>query len=55
LTINESEIDQIIKIFDRHAKVNTKKDEAAANVMISQGVWRRMFKEIKENKNLCEV
>ncbi len=53
--ITEAEVDEIIKIFDRHAKGNTKKDEAVAKVMIAQGVWRRMFKEIKSKKEIAEV
>ena len=53
--INESEADQIIKILDVHAKGRTKKDESVARVMIPQGVWRRMFKEIKNNNKLCDL
>lgn len=53
--LNESEVDQIIRILDRKAKGNTKNDVAVANVMIPQGVWRRMFNEIKQNKELQEI
>jgi len=51
----ESEIDQIIKILDRHGRGNTSADEAVARAMIAQGAWRRMFKEIKENTRLHEL
>lgn len=53
--LNEVEVDQIIRILDRNAKGNTKKDEAVAKAMIAQGVWRRMFNEIKQRKELQEV
>ena len=45
--IKESEVDQIIKILDIHAKGHTRRDESVGKIMIAQGVWRRMFKEIK--------
>lgn len=50
--LNESEVDQIIRILDRNAKGNTRRDEAVAKAMIPQGVWRRMFREIKVDKRL---
>jgi len=53
--LNESEVDQIIRILDAHAKGNTKNDEAVANCMIPQGVWYRMFNEIKQNKELQNI
>lgn len=53
--LNESEIDQIIKILDRHGRGNTPTDEAVARAMIAQGAWRRMFREIKENTRLQEL
>lgn len=53
--VTESEIDEIIKILDIKAKGNKKGDQAVANVMIPQGVWRRMFNEIKQTKRLQEV
>ena len=53
--INESEVDQIIKILDRQGKGNTKFDEAVARAMVAQGAWRRMFKEIKEHIKLHEL
>jgi hypothetical protein len=53
--INEAEVDQIIKILDRYGKGNTKSDEAVARVMVPQGAWRRMFKEIKENGKLHDL
>ncbi|PIN74271.1 hypothetical protein COV20_01490 [Candidatus Woesearchaeota archaeon CG10_big_fil_rev_8_21_14_0_10_45_16] len=52
--LNESQIDEIVKILDKNAKGSTKEDEAVAKAMIPQGVWRRMFNEIKENKEIRE-
>jgi len=51
--LNDLEIDQIIRILDRHGKGNTKDSEAIARVMIPQGAWRRMFNDIKSNKELA--
>ena len=48
--LTDEELDQIIKILDRNAKGNTKEQEAVAKAMIAQGAWRRMFREIKNNK-----
>lgn len=53
--LNEADVDQIIRILDKKGKGNTKDDQAVANVMIPQGVWRRMFNEIKQNKELNEI
>ena len=53
--LTDEELDQIIKILDRNAKGNTKEQEAVAKAMIAQGAWRRMFREIKNNKQLKKV
>ena len=53
--INDAEIDDIIKILDRHGKGNTPSDEAVAMAMIAQGAWRRMFKDIKEQEKLRTI
>jgi len=53
--IDDAEADIVIKLLDKNAKGNTSKDEAVAKVMIPQGVWRRMFNEIKENEKLKET
>ncbi len=53
--LNDTETDQIIKILDRNGKGNTKESEAVAKAMIPQGAWRRMFNEIKINKNLSNL
>ncbi len=50
--LNESEIDEIVRILDKNGKGNTRKDESVAKAMSSQGVWRRMFREIKDNTQL---
>lgn len=47
--LTNDEIDEIVCILDRNAKGNTKEQEAVARAMISQGAWRRMFKEIKSD------
>jgi len=53
--LNKAEIDQIVRILDRNAKGNTKNDEVVARCLIPQGVWRRMFNEIKNNKELQNI
>jgi hypothetical protein len=53
--LNEAEVDQIIRILDKKAKGNTKNDQAVANCMTPQGVWRRLFNEIKQNKELQNI
>jgi hypothetical protein len=50
--LDAEELDQIIKILDRNGKGNTSESEAVARAMIPQGAWRRMFNEIKSNKEL---
>lgn len=52
--LNDQEIDEIVRILDRHGKGNTKDSEAIASVMIPQGAWRRMFNEIHLNRNLAK-
>lgn len=53
--ISEEEIDEIISILDVNAKGHTKETEAVAKVMIAQGAWRRMFKELHRNKLLSST
>lgn len=48
-------LDDVIRILDTRAKGNTKKDEAVANVMIPQGVWRNLFREICSNNKLSSI
>ena len=50
--LNEAEIDQIVRILDRNGKGNTGDVEAVAKAMIPQGAWRRLFNEIKRDKDL---
>lgn len=50
--LDDEEIDIIIRILDSKAKGHTKETEAVAMVMIPQGVWRRMFNEIKKDSHL---
>ncbi len=41
--LRDTQIDEIVKILDRHGKGNRKGAEAIAKVMIPQGAWRRLF------------
>jgi hypothetical protein len=50
--LDEAELDKIIRILDRNAKGNRKGSQAVARAMVSQGTWRRMFREIKGNSRL---
>src|SRR3990172_8747929 len=47
--------DDMIRILDKNGKGNTRKDESVAKAMIPQGVWRRMFREIKSNAKLKDL
>lgn len=51
----DQEIDEIVRILDKKGKGSKKSDEAVATVMIPQGVWRRMFNEIKKDKALSSL
>jgi hypothetical protein len=48
----DQEIDEIIRILDRHGKGNVKDSEAVAKAMIPQGAWRRMFNDIHSDNKL---
>jgi len=50
--LNDADIDNIIRLIDRHARGNTHQNEAIARILIPQGVWRKMFNQVKEDKNL---
>lgn len=52
--LSDHEIDEIVRILDRNGKGNTKANDAIAKVMIPQGVWRRMFNELKKNERLSK-
>lgn len=53
--LTDSEIDEIVLILDKNAKGSTKDTVAVARVMIPQGVWRRLFKEIQNDRELKEL
>ena len=53
--LQDSEIDDIVRILDRNGRGNTAASEAVARAMIAQGAWRRMFNEIKANKSLRDA
>ncbi len=50
--LHDHEIDDIVKILDRHGKGNNRESEAVARVMIPQGAWRRLFNQLKEDTAL---
>jgi hypothetical protein len=51
----DSELDEIIRYLNSHARGNTPETEATAAAMISQGMWRRMFNDIHGDKKLRET
>src|SRR3989344_6575105 len=53
--ISDSEIDEVVRILDRQARGNVGQDEAVAKAMVTMGTWRRMFRDIKEQKPLQEL
>lgn len=53
--LDDFEVDGIIRFIDRQARGNTARDESIAKVMISQGVWRKMFNQFKTDKKLAEL
>ncbi len=53
--LGDAEIDKIVRLLDKNGKGNTKDSEAVARAMIPQGAWRRMFKEIKANRELSTL
>lgn len=53
--LNDSEIDEIVRILDKNGKGNTKGSEAVARAMVAQGAWRRMFNQLKNEKELSET
>ncbi len=50
--LSDGEIDDMVRILDRQGKGNTGNDEAVARAMIAQGAWRRLFKQIKGEREL---
>lgn len=53
--LTDSEIDEIVLILDKNAKGSTPETLAVAKAMIPQGVWRRLFSDIKQNRELRET
>lgn len=53
--LSDQEIDEVIKILDKHGRGNREADEAVAKVMIPQGAWNRMFNEIKNDDKLSKL
>jgi Holliday junction resolvase-like predicted endonuclease len=50
--LEDYEVDEIVRILDRHGRGCTKNHETVANVMISQGMFQRMFRDIKKSEHL---
>jgi hypothetical protein len=50
--LDNTDVDRVVRILDKHGKGNTKDSESIARVMIPQGAWRRMFNDIKTTKEL---
>lgn len=50
--LEDYEVDEIVRILDRHGRGCTKNNETVANVMISQGMFQRMFRDIKKSEHL---
>lgn len=51
--VNDSEIDEIVRILDRTGKGNTAASEVVARTMIPQGAWRRIFKQMRDEPLLA--
>lgn len=53
----EADIDPIIRLLDVKAKGSSREipNYAVAQTGIRQGVWRRMFKHLKQDATLCEI
>lgn len=51
-SLEDSEIDDIVRLLDKKAKGSRPTDEAVATVMVPQGAWRRMFNQFKEQPAL---
>jgi hypothetical protein len=53
--LSEDECDMVIRILDTSAKGHIKHSEAVARVMVTQGAWRRIFKEFRANQKLAAL
>jgi hypothetical protein len=51
--ISESEIDDIVRIVDRHGKGNTGAAPAVAHMMVTQGQWHKMFTDLHADRQLA--
>jgi hypothetical protein len=54
-SINDSEMDPIIRIIDQNGKGNTKESIVVAKASIRMGQWYRAFRSVKENKKLKRI
>lgn len=55
LGITDDEIDSIVRILDFNAKGKSRGEPSVAKVMVPQGAWRRLFKEIKSNEKIRDI
>lgn len=54
-TLDDSEMDPIIRMIDSNGKGNTKDSIVVARALIRQGQWYRAFRSLKENKNIRNI
>jgi len=53
--LNQSEVDEIIRILDKNGKGNKPGDHAVAKCMIRQDIWRKMFNDIKKDPKIKDL
>ena len=53
--LTNKQMDEIIKILDFNARGKSKSDEAIAKINTYQGVWYKLFRGIKSNKELKQL
>lgn len=51
-TLDDADIDPIIRMLDQNGKGNTKGSIVVAKAFIRMGMWYRAFRSLKENENL---
>jgi len=54
-SLDDSELDPIIRMIDLNGKGNTKDSIVVARALIRQGQWYRAFRSLKENKNIRNI
>jgi len=51
-TLDDADIDPIIRMLDQNGKGNTKGSIVVAKAFIRMGMWYRAFRSLKENEEL---